>query len=77
MNIDKLAQILSDNISNISEKDRNIVLMLFGIEYAEYLGEGESYELIKRASQKNTVINFSYDAQIEQGVHLAKYVRLK
>jgi len=77
MNTDKLSQILSNNISNVSEKERMVSLILFGIEYAEYLGEGEIYKVIKQASRKNTVINFSYDMPIKYGVDLSKYVILK
>lgn len=77
MNTDELSQILNNKISNVSEKERMAALILFGIEYAEYLGEGIIQDVIRRASRQNTVINFTYDTPIKYGVDLAKHVRVK
>lgn len=77
MNIDELSQILSDDVSDATEKNRPVVLLLFGIRHAKYLQDGNIYNVIKHAGGRNTVINFSYDKQIEHGVELAKFVKLE
>ncbi len=77
MNTDELSQMLSDDISNAPEEKRMVTFLLFGIKYAKHLEEGKLQEVLWRASRKNAVINFSNDRQIEHGVDLAEFVRLK
>lgn len=77
MNTDELSQILSDDISNAPEEQRMVIFLLFGIKYAKYLEEGKLQEVLGRASKENAVINFSNDRQVEHGVDLAEFVRLR
>lgn len=79
MNIDELSKILSNDISNAPYKRKLITFILFGIRYADYLGEGsvQVEEILTQAGRDNDGINISHDAQINHGRILAKYVTLK
>lgn len=79
MNTDDLSKILSFEISNAPKNRKLVTLILFGIEYAEHLGEGgvRIREIIKKVSKGNEELGISHDTQIKHGRTLSKYVQIK
>ncbi|WP_425589490.1 HTH-like domain-containing protein [Qipengyuania sp. DGS2-2] len=70
MQIEDLATLLSERVANAATGERVTQIHLFGIEYAEEIGDAATR--VVQASD----IDDSYATEVRKGMRLAKYVRL-
>ena len=74
MDIDQLAEKLSEMYNGAAEGEEVAMIHLFAIKYARQLGNIPSTVIARRAKLRNTN---SYHTEISKGRKLAKFVNVK